>query len=128
MPRITALTNFGLECRRLRTESGYTIADQARVLEIPPWEITAIECGAKEIPDGYVLSVGYWLKLSSGEYRILDEAAKRPRNVNTLPGMNRKQTDIILRQFRDLPKLRPTVIRGLKRTLKAVVHDRQIRT
>src|SRR5687768_7386751 len=56
----SALTAFGICCRRLRTAAGLTISDQAAQMKMSSAEISKIEMGLTPVTSDYLRSFCRW--------------------------------------------------------------------
>jgi hypothetical protein len=113
-----------MRSRLHRADAGYTLADQAAVLKMQPSVIAKIETGETPVPDGYVASLSYWLRLDVSAANELKKLAKNPKSAAIFPGMNREQTAVLMRRFSNIGNLGPGVVRGLDSYLKAITDVR----
>jgi HTH-type transcriptional regulator, competence development regulator len=81
----SALTEFGVKCRALRSTRGMLMVDQARAMKLSSAFISAVETGVKSIPSDYVGRLAEWLKLSATESQEVQKAASVPRIVKVRP-------------------------------------------
>jgi len=111
-----ALTRFGQACRRFRTAAGYTLRDQARIFELSAATIAKIEEGSLQIPEGYIASIAYWLKLDATDLSLLNRLANARRPG--MEGIGPRQTNRLAKLFYNLPEMKPENIRGLRRQIE----------
>lgn len=110
----TALNSFGLRCREYRSAAGLTVADLSRQLNMRPSEIARLEVSESPIDPKYVKQFCKVIQLGLLQQQELYKLAARPRHVETLPGLNRRQSLFMGRQLAKLRSFTPAQIRGLR--------------
>jgi HTH-type transcriptional regulator, competence development regulator len=111
---MSALTEFGTECRRLRSVRGHLMLHQADALQVSSAFISAVETGSKAIPAGYVEKVAAWLKLSPAELAQLRDAANGSTTVVRVRAKEGDTAKLVAEFAQSVEKLSNKQIRELR--------------
>ena len=110
----SALTEFGMKCRVLRSARGLLMVDQARAMKKSSAFISAVETGAKSIPPDYIDALAEWLKLSATELRDVHEAANATPKVVKLRAKNGETAKLVVEFAASIEKLTTRQIKELR--------------
>ncbi len=73
------VTEFGRELRKHRIDREQSLRDMALHLKMSPAFLSAIETGQKPVPDGLVIRIAAYLRLSEEQVKQLEDAALKQR-------------------------------------------------
>jgi HTH-type transcriptional regulator, competence development regulator len=109
-----ALTEFGTECRRLRSDRGHLMMHQADALQVSSSFVSAVETGTKAIPAGYVEKVAGWLRLTPAELTRLKDAANGSAKSVRIRTSDAARAKLVAELNASVEKLNPRQIRELR--------------
>src|SRR5258708_2682190 len=111
---MSTLTPFGIAIRKLRLDKGLRLLDLAARLKCSPAFVSAIETGRKPIPDGFVVTVGRAMELSTDQLRELRRAADRTKKTVTVEKLPEDQRELVAAFARKIDELPPAMMAKLK--------------
>jgi transcriptional regulator with XRE-family HTH domain len=108
------LTEFGIECRKLRLNRGMRLVDMGRLIGRSPTYMSFIETGRRPIPEGYVDLLEANFDLNGDERARLRSAATKTEKAKVfdLRADERERAAAFIRTVDQLP---PELITVLKR-------------
>src|SRR5258707_454551 len=100
-------TPFGRALRKMRIDRGETLADLAKVLDVSPAFLSAIEIGKKHVPETMFDKLRTHYKLDKQRWNDLRDAEKSSRskvaiNTSSLDGSTREFVAVFARRFQSL--------------------------
>lgn len=115
---LTEIVPFGILCRRYRKERGLFLADQAESTGLSTSYISAMETGARPIPDGYPAKVANWLGILPKDKLELEESVASSSNVIKFRPKTAASAELAFVLSRRLNELTPNEIRKLKNIIE----------
>jgi hypothetical protein len=112
------LTDFGEKCRTFRAARDMLMADQARAMGVSTAFLSAVETGAKGIPEGHVDRVARCLTLSDAETKQLRQAADASAKVVKIRPSNSEAAKFVVELREKIDRLTPGQIRKLSIIMK----------
>jgi len=109
------LTPFGIAIRKIRLDKAMRLLDLAKLLELSPAFLSAIETGRKPIPDGFVLIVARAMELSTEQLSDLRKAADRTRKHVKIERLPEDQRELVAAFARRLDKVPADMMAELKK-------------
>jgi len=111
------LTPFGIAIRKLRLDKAMRLLDLARLLDVSPAFLSAIETGRKPIPDGFVVKIGKAMPMTTDEFIALRKAADRTRQVVKIERLPEEQRELVAAFARRLDKVPADIMAELKKVV-----------